>query len=90
MSENKFANWFKSYVGDRVEVEETLEVAYQNDMVIPVDTIMLDELCENMLNHSHPIENVNESELLHNDGAISDDVEDKVECDEDEDELGDK
>ncbi|PIN24637.1 hypothetical protein CDL12_02629 [Handroanthus impetiginosus] len=82
------------YIKGRVKVEEMLEVTHQNDMLMSVDTIMPNELCENLLDHSHPIENVNEAELLRNHRTISDKVENKVESDEDEgkdeDELGDE
>ncbi|PIN11529.1 hypothetical protein CDL12_15867 [Handroanthus impetiginosus] len=78
--QDKFNWWIvsKTKTSGGVEVEDSPKVAYQNDMLLPVDTIMLDELCENPLDHSNPIE------------AISDDVEDEVELVEDKDELGDK
>ncbi|PIN24525.1 hypothetical protein CDL12_02745 [Handroanthus impetiginosus] len=76
----------------RVKIEEMQEVACQNNISPPVDTVMPDELYENLLDHSHPIQNVNKSNLLRNDGATSNDVEDEVEPDKDkeEDELRDE
>ncbi|PIN25635.1 hypothetical protein CDL12_01621 [Handroanthus impetiginosus] len=93
---DKINSWvvIKTKARGRVEIDEMQEVSYQNDIFTTIDTIMSDELCENPLDYSHLIENMNESNLLCNDRAISDDVDDEVKLnedkDEDEDEIEDK